>query len=216
MSLNKKINVAIIMDGNGRWAKSHNKPRTFGHKKGLETLKHLIKDIINTKMQIDWLSVFAFSTENWQRPKAEVNFLLKLFENSLNKELIGDLNKQNIKFVWTGFKNKLSKKLVDKILVAQKSTKNNSGLKLNIVFNYSGLKDINQFKTTKKLISSNIPNIDLLIRTSGEKRISNFLLCQLAYSEFVFEKTLWPDYTINILKKNIIEYKKRNRRFGKI
>ncbi|MDE6477024.1 MAG: undecaprenyl diphosphate synthase family protein [Mycoplasmoidaceae bacterium] len=101
-------------------------------------------------------------------------------------------------------------------MLVQNSTKNNSGLKLNIVFNYSGLKDIEQFKSSKKLVSSNIPDIDLLIRTSGEKRISNFLLCQLAYSELVFEKTLWPDYTINILKKNIIEYKKRNRRFGKI
>lgn len=216
MSLDKPINVAIIMDGNGRWAKSRNKPRTFGHNQGLETLKQLTRDIVNQKVNIKWLSVFAFSIENWNRPKSEVSFLLKIFESSLNQNLIENLNKQNIKFVWTGFRQKLSKKLIAKIISVEKQTSKNTGLILNVVFNYSGIKDIEQSKKSKKLISFNVPQIDLLIRTSGEKRISNFLLYQIAYSEIIFENTLWPDYCINILKKNIIEYKKRDRRFGKI
>ncbi len=216
MPLEKPINVAIIMDGNGRWAKAKNKPRTFGHDQGLKTLQDLVKGIINKKVPIDWLSVFAFSTENWNRPKTEVNFLMKLFEKSLNDKLIKNLNKQNIKFIWTGFKDKLSSSLLKKISKVCKDTSKNKGLKLNVVFNYSGLKDIEQQSKTKKLISEKVPPVDLLIRTSGEKRISNFLLYQLAYSEIIFEKTLWPDYSINILKKNIIEYKKRNRRFGRI
>lgn len=216
MPLEKPINVAIIMDGNGRWAKAKNKPRTFGHDQGLKTLQNLVKEIINKKVPIDWLSVFAFSTENWDRPKTEVNFLMKLFEKSLNDKLIENLNKQNIKFIWTGFKDKLSSSLLKKISKVCKDTSKNKGLKLNVVFNYSGLKDIEQQSKTKKLISEKVPPVDLLIRTSGEKRISNFLLYQLAYSEIIFEKTLWPDYSINILKKNIIEYKKRNRRFGRI
>ncbi len=216
MPLEKSINVAIIMDGNGRWAKAKNKPRTFGHDQGLKTLQDLVKGIINKKVPIDWLSVFAFSTENWNRPKTEVNFLMKLFEKSLNDKLIENLNKQNIKFIWTGFKDKLSSSLLKKISKVCKDTSKNKGLKLNVVFNYSGLKDIEQQSKTKRLISEKVPPVDLLIRTSGEKRISNFLLYQLAYSEIIFEKTLWPDYSINILKKNIIEYKKRNRRFGRI
>ncbi len=216
MTLSKPINVAIIMDGNGRWAQAQNKPRIFGHKCGLDALKKLVNDIVDTKMKVKWLSLFAFSVENWNRPKKEVKFLMSLLNNSLNDNLVTTLNKKNIKFVWTGFENKLSSTLIKKIRNVELKTKNNKGLILNIVFNYSGTKDIEYATKHKCLVSKNVPPIDLLIRTSDEKRISNFLLYQLAYSEIVFEKTLWPDYTIDQFKNNIIEYKKRERRFGKI
>ena len=214
MPLTQPINVAIIMDGNGRWAKAQNKPRSFGHKKGFDALKQLVDDIVDSKLKINWISFFAFSVENWSRPKTEVSFLMNLFKNSLNAKLIRNLNNKNIRFVWTGFEDKLSKSLLTKIKTVVEATKNNSGLTLNIVFNYSGKADIDQALKSKKLVSRHVPNIDLLIRTSGEKRISNYLLYQLAYSEMIFEKTLWPDYTIKNLKNNINEFVKRDRRFG--
>lgn len=202
------------MDGNGRWAKAQNKPRSFGHKRGFETLKKLVDDVVVQQLPIKWISFFAFSIENWSRPKTEVSFLMRLFESSLNKKLINSLNQKNIKFVWIGFKDRLSKSLILKINNVVNATKNNTGLVLNIVFNYSGKADIEHCLKNKKMISNNVPDIDLLIRTSGEKRISNFLLCQLAYSEIIFEKALWPDYNINTLKNNIKEFIKRDRRFG--
>lgn len=212
----KNINVGIILDGNGRWATSKNQPRTFGHKKGVDALKNLVNEIVKQKLNVKWLSVFAFSTENWSRPQPEVKYLIKLLSDSLSNELINKLQELNIKFVWTGFDDKLPKSLLTKIKTIQTKTSKNTGLILNVVFNYSGRKDIEYGLKHKKLISSNIPDIDLLIRTGNEKRISNFLLYQLAYSEIIFEKTMWPNYKISNLKSNIIEYNKRHRRFGKI
>jgi undecaprenyl diphosphate synthase len=188
----------------------------------VDNISKIVEAAISEK--IDVLSLFAFSCENWNRPKKEVDFLLKLINKKMDKNIIGKFNENGIQFHWIGFRNKLSSKLITKLLWVEESTKNNKKIILNLCFNYGGKQDIlyaiNQLKKcphkkfTDLLLTNKLPSVDLLIRTSGEKRISNFLLWQLEYAEIIFEPTLWPDYNKDILRKNILEFSLRQRRFG--
>lgn len=213
------LHVAIILDGNGRWAKQQNKPRTFGHNHGTKTLITLVQKWAKDNCNVNHLSLFCFSTENSSRPKQEVKFLHELFFKTItNKKVIDFLIKNKIKFNWIGFKNNISVQTLKAIKDLEQRT-NKFKLNLNIFFNYGGIQDINQAAKqknfSKSLLTSKLPDIDLLIRTSGEKRISNFTLMLLSYSELLFEDKFWPDYTYQDFKKNIAEFKLRKRRFGK-
>ncbi len=228
MNEQKLNHIAIIMDGNGRWAQKRLLPRMMGHKKGITALKTIIKHA--HKLNIPYLSVFAFSTENWSRPKEEISFLMKLLYESLNKEL-QELQQQNIKLKFIGNKEELSVELRQLLLDSEDNTKNNNGLNLLVGLNYSGQYDILQ--ATNKLLSSGIktvsqkdfsrellthdaPDIDLMIRTGGESRISNFMLWQAAYAELYFTDKLWPSFTPKELDKAIAWFITRERRFGSI
>lgn len=222
--MNQLNHVALIMDGNGRWAKQQNKARIYGHLKGIEVIPNIVETAIEQK--IKHISFFAFSTENWDRSKKEVNFLLDLFFNFLTKKNLNTIIQKGIKVKWIGFLDKMPKKLLKKIYEFELLTKNCNKIQVNLFFNYSGTKDIDEaikkvyFNNTTNvkelLLTKDLPPIDLLIRTSGEKRISNFALYDLAYSEMIFEKTFWPSYTKQIFLSNISEYNNRSRRFGKI
>ncbi len=224
--MNPLNHVAIIMDGNGRWGLKYRNSRNVGHKEGLKTVETIIKSSIKNK--IKFLTLYAFSTENWKRPKKEINYLFKLLENFLTKRL-DDIHKQNIKIKILGYK-RFSKKLNFLLNFAEKKTMNNSKLQINLALNYgSKLELINSFKKIKKnkikineknlekyLQTKNIPDPDILIRTGNTKRLSNFLLWQLAYSEIFFEKKLWPAFTEKDYIKIIKEYKNIKRNFGRI
>ena len=224
--MNPLNHVAIIMDGNGRWGLKYRNSRNLGHKEGLKTVEKIIKETI--KNNIRFLTLYAFSTENWKRPKKEINYLFKLLENFLTKRL-EDIHKQNIKIKILGYK-KFSKKLNLLLNTAEKKTIKNTKLQINLALNYgSKLELINAFKKIKKkkiiineknlekyLQTKNIPDPDILIRTGNTKRLSNFLLWQLAYSEIFFEKKLWPAFTEKDYNRIITEYKNIKRNFGKI
>jgi len=224
------MHLAIIMDGNGRWAKLQGKNRTEGHKKGAEVVKEITTYCANNE-EIKYLTLYAFSTENWKRPKYEVDFLMKLLDNWLKKELNTYLENE-VKFEVIGDTSKFSKKLQNRIKITKEKTKNFTKLTQVLALNY-GSKDeitravkklcenneeINEKNINKYLDTSihNIPDVDLLIRTSGEIRISNFLLWQIAYAEMFFTKTLWPDFTSEELSKIIEDFKTRERRYGGI
>jgi undecaprenyl diphosphate synthase len=217
--------IAIILDGNGRWAKKRGLPRSAGHKMGVETLIKITRYC--SEIGIRNLTVYAFSTENWNRPKEEVDYLMSLMEeyfNGLDKKL----RKRNIKLKVIGEKNNLNEKLLKIIYDVEENSKYNTGMILNIAFNYGGKDEIvNAFKTMvndkviinketvdKYLYTSESGNVDLVIRTSGEQRISNFLLWQIAYAELYFTKTLWPDFNKKDLNKAIDSYLNRDRRYG--
>ena len=224
--MNHLNHVAIIMDGNGRWGIKYKKSRNAGHKEGLNTVEKIIKETI--KNQIKFLTLFVFSTENWKRPKKEINYLFNLLENFLIKR-IEDLNNQNIKLKVLGFK-KFSPKLNKLLNNSEKKTYKNTKLQINLALNYgSKLELINAFKKIKKskknineknvnryLHTRNIPDPDILIRTGNTKRLSNFLLWQLAYTEIFFEKKLWPAFNEKDYNRIIKEYKNIKRNFGKI
>ena len=224
--MNPLNHVAIIMDGNGRWGLKHKNSRNAGHKAGLITVENIIRETIKNK--IKYLTLYAFSTENWRRPKKEINYLFNLLENFLINR-IEDLNKQNIKLKIIGEKN-FSKKLNKLIFFSEKKTSKNNKLQINLALNYgSKFELINSFKKLSKnkerineinfekyLQTKNIPDPDILIRTGNTKRLSNFLLWQLAYSEIFFEKKLWPAFTEKDFIKIINEYKKIKRNFGRI
>ena len=224
--MNPLNHVAIIMDGNGRWGLKYRNSRNIGHREGLKTVEAIIKSSIKNK--IKFLTLYAFSTENWKRPKKEINYLFKLLENFLTKRL-DDIHKQNIKIKILGYK-KFSKKLNNLLNFAEKKTIKNSKLQINLALNYgSKLEIINAFKKIKiskikineknlekHLQTKNIPNPDILIRTGNTKRLSNFLLWQLAYSEIFFEKKLWPAFTEKDYIKIINDYKNIKRNFGRI
>ena len=224
--MNPLNHVAIIMDGNGRWGLKYRNSRNIGHKQGLKTVEKIIKSSIKNK--IKFLTLYAFSTENWKRPKKEINYLFKLLENFLTKRL-DDINKQNIRIKILGNK-KFSKKLNFLLNFAEKKTKQNSKLQINLALNYgSKLELMNAFKKIKRnkikineknleknLQTKGIPDPDILIRTGNTKRLSNFLLWQLAYSEIFFEKKLWPAFTEKDYIKIIKEYKNIKRNFGRI
>ena len=224
--MNPLNHVAIIMDGNGRWGMKHRNSRNEGHKEGLKTVEKIIKETIKNK--INFLTLFAFSTENWKRPKKEINYLFNLLENFLLNR-IQDLHKQNIKLKILGSK-KFSPKLNKLLNNSEKKTSKNTKLQINLALNYGSkselidaFKKINKNKITiseknidKNLQTKNIPVPDLLIRTGNTKRLSNFLLWQLAYAEIFFEKKLWPAFNKNDFNRIIIEYKKIKRNFGKI
>ena len=224
--MNPLNHVAIIMDGNGRWGLKHKNSRNAGHRAGLNTVERIIKQSIKNK--IKFLTLFAFSTENWKRPKKEINYLFNLLENFLINK-IDDLHKQNIKLKIIGSKN-FSKKLNLLLNLAEKKTSKNSKIQINLALNYgakfeliSAIKKvqknknkINEKNIEKFLYTKNIPDPDLMIRTGNTKRLSNFLLWQLAYSEIFFEKKMWPDFKDKDYLKIIKEYKNLKRNFGKI
>ena len=222
------MHLAIIMDGNGRWAKAQNKNRTEGHKIGAEVVKNITTYCSNNP-EIKYLTLYAFSTENWKRPKLEVEFLMKLLDNWLKKELPTYIENQ-VKFEVIGDISKFSKKLQKRIEITKEKTKNFNNLTQILALNYGSRDEItravkklceknleiNEENISKNLDTKNIPDVDLLIRTSGEVRLSNFLLWQVAYAEMFFTSTLWPDFTPKELDKIIENYKKRERRFGGI
>jgi len=224
--MNPLNHVAIIMDGNGRWGLKHKNSRNAGHKAGLNTVEKIIKETIKNKIQ--FLTLYAFSTENWKRPKKEVNFLFNLLENFLISR-IDELHKQNIKLKIIGVK-KFSTKLNNLLNKSEKKTFKNRKLQINLALNYgSKFELINAFKSLKKnnekineknltkyLQTKNIPDPDLLIRTGNTQRLSNFLLWQSAYAEIFFEKKLWPEFNEKDYNKIIKKFKNIKRNFGKI
>ena len=214
------------MDGNGRWGLKHEKSRNAGHKAGLKSVESIIKRSI--EYNIKFLTLFAFSTENWKRPKKEINYLFNLLESFLTSK-IDEFHKQNIKFKVIGKKN-FSKKLNLLLNLAEKKTLKNSKIQINLALNYgSKLELVNAIKMTVKnnlnisekniekfLYTKDIPNPDILIRTGNTKRLSNFLLWQIAYSEIFFEKKLWPDFNKKDYSKIINKFRKVKRNYGKV
>ena len=224
--MNTLKHVAIIMDGNGRWGLKYKNSRNAGHRAGLSTVEKIIKSTI--KKKIKYLTLYAFSTENWKRPKKEIKFLFNLLENFL-KQRINELHKQNIKLNIIGVKD-FSSRLNNLLKLSEKKTFYNKKLQINLALNYGSKRElINAFKELKKnqirineknlekyLQTKNIPDPDLLIRTGNTKRLSNFLLWQLAYSEIFFIKKLWPDFNENDYNKVIKKFKSIKRNYGKI
>ena len=214
------------MDGNGRWGLKHKKSRNLGHKEGLKTVEKIIKTTI--KNNIKYLTLYAFSTENWKRPKKEINFLFNLLENFLLNK-ISDLNKQNIKLKIIG-KKQFSKKINILLDKSEKKTFKNKKLQINLALNYGSKSElihsfnlikskkerINEKNISKYLFTKNIPDPDLLIRTGNTQRLSNFLLWQIAYSEIFFEKKLWPDFNENDYNRILSKFKKTKRNYGNI
>jgi undecaprenyl diphosphate synthase len=231
---NLPAHVAIIMDGNGRWAQQQGKLRTFGHKAGVKAVRASVS--YARRNGIKALTLFAFSSENWRRPKDEVTILIQLFNLVLSTE-IKKLNKNNIRLKVIGDLSAFDQKLVDKIRKAELLTKKNTSLTLNIAANYGGrwdivtaaqrladdvkqglvkLDEITEAVFNKYTCMSNLPELDLVIRTGGDRRISNFLLWQCAYAEFYFCETLWPDFDEQKFEDAILDYCQRQRRFGQI
>lgn len=225
MDKNIPNHIAIIMDGNGRWAKKRGLPRTFGHKEGAASLRKIIT--YAAKIGVKYLTVYAFSTENWKRSQEEVSALMFLFKSYIKNEE-KNIMENNIRFMVSGRRENVSESLLEAIDNLQEKSKNNTGLTFNIAFNYGGRAEITDainkiLKSGKESITENeiasylyndIPDPELLIRTSGELRISNFLLWQIAYSEIYITDTLWPDFDEAELDKAIASYNKRDRRFG--
>ncbi|MCM8789568.1 MAG: isoprenyl transferase [Candidatus Omnitrophica bacterium] len=226
--------IAIIMDGNGRWAKERGLRRSAGHKEGLQRVKEIIKTA--RKIGIKVLTLFAFSSENWDRPKSEINILMRFLANFLKRE-INKLDKNDIRLKVIGREKPLAANILDKIKKAEEKTKNNKSLTLVLALNYGSrqeivdavkkvaaeiiskrikLEEVNEEVFSSFLYTAGLPDPDLLIRTSGELRISNFLLWQTSYSEFYFSKKYWPDFKSADFLQAIKEYKMRERRFGKI
>ena len=226
--------VAVIMDGNGRWAKKHGRPRIFGHRNGVQAVRETSEAA--AELGIEYLTLYAFSTENWNRPKYEVNALMSLLVDTLRKE-VNTLNKNDIKLLAIGDLKKLPKKSYQSLIEGIENTKNNKRMTLTLALNYSakweitqmvrkvaldvqnGLltnNDIDENKVASYLETTGMPDPELLIRTSGEKRISNFLLWQIAYAELYFTEKFWPEFTKDEFYKAIIDYQHRERRFGMI
>lgn len=233
LDLNKlPQHIGIIMDGNGRWATGKGLIRTSGHKAGADTVKSILRTCI--KLNIPVLTVYAFSTENWKRPKTEVQFLMNLFSSFLAKQ-IDELRKDNVRIKFIGRIDELPGNLAKEFHRAEDITKNNTGVKFNVAINYGGRDEIITAvkKITKKvsegslsieqiddkvfddnLYTEGLPPVDLMIRTSGDMRLSNFLLWQSAYAEFWFTKTNWPDFTPEEFIEALIDFQHRDRRFG--
>ena len=226
--------IAIIMDGNGRWAKNKNKPRIFGHKRGVDRVRDIVEFCRNTSY-VKFLTLYTFSSENWMRPKLEINALMKLIETTINEQ-IDDLVSNGIQIRIIGDIESLPKFVYSKLLQAIDLTKNNDKLVLNLAINYGSrneiinavkiiskkvknneilIDDIDEDLFNDKLYTSLCPYPDLLIRTGGESRLSNFLLWQLAYSEIIVNDSFWPDYKVENLKFDINKFSIKERRFGK-
>ncbi len=222
--------IAVIMDGNGRWARKRFLPRVAGHKRGVETVRDLVKYCLTLK--VEHLTLFAFSSENWRRPSEEVSFLMGLFMQALKRE-VDKLHKNNIKLIMIGDRSRFDAALIEQINAAETLTQHNTALVLTIAANFGGRWDIlqavnkmqaatpelsghyNEAHLTPYLSMHYAPEPDLFIRTGGEKRISNFLLWQLAYTELYFTDTLWPDFNEEAFKLAIQSYQNRERRFGR-
>lgn len=219
--------IAIIMDGNGRWAKQKGLARTFGHKEGLSVAKKIVSKAAS--LGIKYITLYTFSTENWKRTQDEVGYLMGLIKNHLRSEF--QFYKENgIKIEHIGDLNGLPKDVQKEIIDAKEDTKHFTGTTCVLAINYGSrdelVRNINELIKNKKEINEktisdnfdikNLPDVDLIIRTGGEKRLSNFLLWQSAYAEFIFTDTLWPDYNEDEFVENIIEFQKRNRRFGAV
>lgn len=224
--------VAIILDGNGRWAKKNRKPRNFGHSEGSKNVERICKEAYN--LGVEYITIYAFSTENWKRPKDEVKELMRLLKQYL-KQSINESKKNNMRVRIIGDLSVLSKDMQDSIVKLEEISRNNTGLNLQVAINYGSrdeiirsierlvidikdnivsVDDINEKTFNNYLDTAGIPDPDLLIRTSGEKRLSNFLLWQLAYAEFYFTEVYWPDFNKGDLIKAIEYYNSRDRRFG--
>lgn len=225
--------VAIIMDGNGRWAKSRGMVRSFGHVEGVKSIERIVS--YSNKIGIKFLTLYAFSTENWNRSKSEIDFLMRIFKEKLTK-LISD--ERNFKYRLIGKKERISKDIIDLSDALEEKTKLNDGINLNIAFNYGSkqeiinaskkiaqdyesgvlenLNSLNENNFNDYLYTYDQPDVDLLIRTGSEKRLSNFLLWQSSYAELVFVDTLWPDFSESDFDKCIEEFESRNRRFGRV
>tara|TARA_Y100001970_G_C14124859_1_gene798364 strand:+ start:184 stop:858 length:675 start_codon:yes stop_codon:yes gene_type:complete len=224
--MNPIKHVAIIMDGNGRWGIKHKKSRNLGHKEGLKTVEKIIKE--SFKNRVRYLTLYAFSTENWRRPKSEIHFLFNLLESYL-KEKIQEFHENKIKLKILGKKN-FSKKLNKMLTNAEKMTSKNKKLQINLALNYGSKSElifalneikkkklkINERNINKNLFTRNIPDPDILIRTGETKRLSNFLLWQLAYTELFFEKKLWPDFDKKDFNRIIKKFKQTQRNYGNI
>lgn len=220
--------IAIIMDGNRRWAKENHLPSAMGHKKGVDALKKTLKAA--HKFGVKYLTLYAFSTENWNRAKEEVDFLMGLLANTIKSQL-AELNENNVKLRFIGYLEGLNKDLQNILSEAVRTTENNTGVNLQIAINYGARneitnavkkivqkgidpKDITEEVISEFLYTSNIPDPDLLIRTGGEMRVSNYLLWQIAYSEFYTTKMFWPEFDEDALRVAILEFAKRQRRWG--
>lgn len=236
-SLNKEnipAHVAIIMDGNGRWAQERGEHRVFGHTSGVESVREALKAA--TECGVDYLTLYAFSTENWNRPKEEVDALMNLLVETIANE-IAELNENNVKFMTIGNIASMPQSCIDAINQGVESTKNNTGTKLILALNYSARWDIsNALKIISEkvakgeicpdqidqefikdyLSTANFPDPELLIRTSGEMRVSNFLLWEMAYTELLFTEKYWPDFRKEDFFQAVFEYQQRERRFGKV
>ncbi len=225
--------IAIIMDGNGRWAKSRHQSRFMGHRAGVKSVEKIVKHCV--KCEVEVLSLFAFSSENWRRPTKEVSLLMELFAVAL-KQQTKRIHKNNTRLRVIGDISKFSKSLQKQIEEAETITENNTGLTINVAANYGGrwditrsvkqlaervmegslkLEDITEQQITQGLITADLPEPDLFIRTGGEQRVSNFMLWQMAYTEFYFTDTLWPDFDEQVLDTAIASFNQRERRFGK-
>lgn len=224
----KLKHIAIIMDGNRRWAKKNMLPSAMGHKKGVEALKKTLKAA--HKFGVEYLTLYAFSTENWNRKQEEVDFLMNLLANTIKSQL-EELNQNNVKLRFIGYLKALNPTLQEILAQAVETTKNNTGVNLQIAINYGarneivnaikdmmyqGVKpeDVNEELVSKFLYTSSVPDPDLLIRTGGEMRVSNYLLWQIAYCELYITKTFWPEFDEEALKNSILEFAKRQRRWG--
>ena len=220
------MHIGIIMDGNGRWAKERGKPRTFGHQEGLQAAKRIVKAA--SEMGVDYLSLYTFSTENWKRSETEVNFLMQLLIKHLREQL-SFLRENSIKLVHTGFLGRLPKAVQKEIVDMEELTKDLPGMIANLVINYGGrdeivravkrLQEKGESEITEETLSAamdhpDIPDPDLIIRTGGELRLSNFLLWESAYSELYFSRKYWPDWQAEDLKEAIDAFTSRNRRYG--
>ena len=222
--MNKLNHIAFIMDGNGRWGKKKRKKRNYGHLKGVDTVKKIVKSSIRFKVPI--VTFYVFSSENWKRPKTEISFLFKLIKSYFTKEIQSVIS-QGIKINILGDLNKLSKELRSVLKRTEKLTKKNKKITVNLAINYGSRQEIfYAFKKLKKkvnlknfkknLYTKNMPNPDILVRTGGKIRLSNFMLWQLAYTELFFLKKLWPDFNSLDLKKIILKYKNIKRNFGSV
>jgi len=221
--------IAIIMDGNGRWAKKRSRPRKFGHREGLKALERVAKAA--NELGIEYLTVFAFSTENWQRPRSEVDFLFQLLRSTVRNEFDKLQQEEDIKIKVIGRIDELEDDIQADIKKIEEVSKDNKGLQLNIAVNYGGraeivdalnkalkseIETIDEEEFNKLLYAPELNDVDLLIRTANEKRVSNFLLWQISYAEFYFTSTLWPDFDKIELEKAIDEYNSRKRKFGSL
>lgn len=225
--------IAIIMDGNGRWAKQKDKARIYGHQAGVEAVRKVVEAC--TELGVQYLTLYAFSTENWNRPEEEVNALMELLVRTIRRET-PDLNKNNVRIDMIGDGHSLPEACINELNEAKRITENNTGLNLILALSYSGrweithavqqiakkveqgllhADDIDDQTIAGHLNTANIPDPELLIRTSGEYRLSNFLLWQSAYTEYYFTETLWPDFDKDALTNAILDYQSRERRFGK-